>query len=130
MPVEIHTIERDTSGNYLILDLTIDSHRFTLCSLYGPNNDTPYFFSKMFNIIDTIGNDFYMLCGDFNVVLDVNIDYTNYKSLNNNKKSRELLSSVVNDRSLVDTFRFINGDEKQFTWRKPNTLQQARLDFF
>ena len=78
LPVKNHTIERDTSGNYLILDLTIDSHRFTLCSLYGPTNDTPHFFSKMFNIIDTIGNDFYMLCGDFDVVLDVNIDYKNY----------------------------------------------------
>jgi exonuclease III len=128
--VKVHNQEKDTKGNVLILDLTIDNNRFTLCTLYGPNNDTPLFYSKLFSLIETIGNESYILCGDFNLVLDVNIDYANYKTMNNNKKSRELLSSVINEKSLVDTFRVINGDAKCFTWRKPNTVQQARLDFF
>ena len=100
MSFKVHKQEKDTKGNLLILELTIDHHRFTLCTLYGPNNDTPLFYSKLFNIIETIGNDSYVLCGDFNFVLDVNIDYANYKTFNNNKKSRELLSSVISDKNL------------------------------
>jgi len=41
-----------------------------------------------------------------------------------------MLSSVINDKHLIDTFRVINGDATCFTWRKPNTIQQGRLDFF
>ena len=30
-------------GNYVILDLTLDKHKFTLVNVYGPNSDRPDF---------------------------------------------------------------------------------------
>ena len=40
---EIHQSLLDSDGNYVLLDLTIDDHRFTLASFYGPNQDNPQF---------------------------------------------------------------------------------------
>ena len=38
---KVHNHISDPEGNYLIVDLTVDNNRFTLVSLYGPNNDCP-----------------------------------------------------------------------------------------
>ena len=46
---------------------------------------------------------------------DIKLDYSNLKNLDNNKKSRNCLSTVINNRSLIDTFRLFNGDVNQYT---------------
>ena len=44
---KIHSHISDPDGNYIIADLTVDNNRFTLITLYGPNNDCPSFFEKL-----------------------------------------------------------------------------------
>ena len=44
----IHKKDIDESGNYVVLDLTVDDQRFTLASLYGPNTDDPNFLFTYF----------------------------------------------------------------------------------
>ena len=34
----------DPQGNYIILDIKAKTQQFTLCALYGPNEDSPKFF--------------------------------------------------------------------------------------
>jgi len=72
----------------------------------------------------------YIICGDFNLVLDPLLDYINYKHLNSNRKARDLLLGEIVKRELKDTFRYINGEKKGYTWRRTNPLQQGRLDLF
>lgn len=50
--------------------------------------------------------------------------------VDNNRKAREKLCTVIREHNLVDTFRLVNGDVQQFTWRRMNHTQQGRLDFF
>ena len=126
---KVHEILTDIDGNYVILDLTISDQRMTLASIYGPNTDCPSFYHRLFNIIDRIGNASYMICGDFNLVIDPDMDYFNYKHVNN-KKARETLLEIIETRQLIDPFREFFPDKKLFTWRKQRPLQQARLDFF
>ena len=38
--------------------------------------------------------------------------------------------SLKEEFNLVDPFRVLNEHARQFTWRKPHPLKQARLDFF
>ena len=71
----------------------------------------------------------YLLCGDFNLVLDPSIDYFNYKHINN-KNARETILSNINDGQLIDPFRELFPDKRLYTWRKHKPVQQARLDFF
>ena len=49
-------------------------NRFTLATAYFPNSDKPTFIEHLFSAIDSFDNNSYMLCGDFNLVLDPEID--------------------------------------------------------
>ena len=44
---EVHKEIKDNSGNFLILDMTIQDYRLTLVAVYGPNEDRPSFFSDI-----------------------------------------------------------------------------------
>ena len=128
--VKVHQTHVDENGNYIILDLTFNSKRFSLINIYGPNIDQPEFYQNIIRIIDMVGNETVIWCGDFNLVLDVDLDYYNYKSKDNNKKSRAMLLTFIQNKRLCDPYRELNGNIKRYTWRRTNPLQQARLDFF
>ena len=126
---QVHNHISDPDGNYLIIDLTVDNNRFTLVSLYGPNNDCPLFFDSLFSQAYSFNNTSVVFCGDFNVVQDPKLDYFNYKHINNAKSNAKLLE-LKDQYYLIDPFRDQNPDTKRFTWRRKNPLKQARLDFF
>ena len=71
LDVKVNNIHTDTNGCMVILDLTFDGLPFSLVNIYGPNKDCPEFFKTIFNTIDTFcSNNSYIICGDFNLVLD------------------------------------------------------------
>ena len=84
----VHDYINDPEGNYLIIDLTVDSNRFTLTSLYGPNQDCPSFYDNLILKVNTFGNISKVFCGDFNLVQDPKLDYFNYKCINNVKSHK------------------------------------------
>ena len=128
--MKIHNKLCDDEGNMLILDLEYEDKRFTLCTIYGPNKDSPNFYKTMFSNIDKMNNDNYIICGDFNLVQNEILDYQNYKNTKHNINARTYLSSEISNRNITDTFRFLNENKIQYTWRRKNPIQQARLDYF
>ena len=126
---KVHNKEVDADGNYLILDLTIQTKRITLCNIYGPNTDSPAFFNKISDIITVFSNANIIICGDFNLVQDIHLDYFNYVNINN-PKARDRVLQIKEEIGLIDPFRENNFAVKRYTWRKRNPLKQARLDFF
>ena len=36
---EIHKVKKDISGNYIIIDITIERERITIANIYGPNRE-------------------------------------------------------------------------------------------
>ena len=49
---EIHKTEKNTNGNKLLIDITIEGKHVLLCNIYAPNFDTPQvFFSKKYMVI-------------------------------------------------------------------------------
>ena len=127
--IEIHKQIIDEDGNYIILDITISNQRLTLINLYGPNNDNPMFFQNIADHIDNIPNDKYIVCGDYNCILDPSLDCYNYKHVNN-PKARDKVIDIINIHNMVDPFRENFPRLKRYTWRKKNPLKQARLDYF
>ena len=125
----IHRKKSDINGNYLALDISIEHQRLTLINLYGPNTDTPIFFETISEIIDDFDNSSYILCGDFNLVINPDLDYYNYVNINN-EKARSKLLEIIEHKNLVDPFREIFPNKKRYTWRKRSPLKQSRLDFF
>lgn len=65
----------------------------------------------------------------FNIVLDPEKDYDNYRNINNNA-ARDKILEIIESKGLVDIYRNKHPDIRRFTLRKRNFKKQARLDFF
>lgn len=121
----------DPNGNYIITELTVSDKKITLVSLYGPNEDKPQFYKNLRNYILDFNNDNVVICGDWNLVLDPEMDTENYRHINNPNARLEVLKFIDED-NYIDAYRLANiNNDKGFTWRRLNPeKKQARLDFF
>ena len=129
---KVHNTFKDNSGNVLILDLEVENQRITLVNIYGPNNDEPSFYDKLQNSIHKFGNNNIMIVGDWNLLLNPDIDGTNYKHINN-PNARQKVLKLMSDLNLYDVWREENLEKKLFTWKRkiqPRGIQMGRLDFF
>ena len=126
---KIHNQKQDANGNLLILDMTISDKKLSLINVYGPNKDHPAFYENAFKSITNIGNDLYIICGDFNLTLNPNLDCFNYKHINN-PKARNFITNMIKENNLFDTFRELHPSLRRYTWRRKTPLKQSRLDFF
>lgn len=122
-------VKKDIQGNYIILELEIEGKKVTLINLYGPNEDSPDFFTKIAEKIEELETDTCIWCGDFNLVQDQELDTYNYLHINN-PKAKECVLNLKEELNLVDPFREMFETDRRYTWRKPTPLKQARLDFF
>ena len=120
--------ERDQSGNLLILNSKIMNHEITLICIYGPNRDDPEFFKHIKDKILHL-NSPCIVVGDFNLVLNPNIDYYNYLNINN-IKARDIVLEMMLECNLIDCWREQNIEERKYTWFRRNPTKKARLDFF
>lgn len=121
-------LEKDNLGNLLILHACVMSKDLTMICLYGPNRDDPDFYSYIKGKILHLENPC-IISGDYNLVLDPNMDCYNYVNVNN-PKAREVVLEMIVECDLIDCWREENLEEKQFTWFKKNPIKKARLDFF
>lgn len=126
---KIHGEKKDRGGNLLALDLSIEDNRVTLINIYGPNSDNPQFNESIRYIFLEFDNEYYILCGDFNLALNPLQDTHNYCGINNPKARCKVLE-VMEDLQLLDYYRVLHPDKKAYTWRKKNPLKQGRLDYF
>lgn len=96
---KVHNVHKDDSVNYLILDTTFENMNLLLVNVYGPNLDTPTFYSKIIGKIDSCLNiipAYYMI---------KNSDSMNYKHINNPKARMEVLK-FIETFNLVDIHVF------------------------
>ena len=99
-----------------------------LINIYGPNRDSPSFITELHNELAQYERSS-IIAGDFNLVLNPEIDTKDYVNVNN-PNARDHVVEMILDLNLVDVRRELNLEKRQYTWRKQNTNKQARLDFF
>ena len=129
---EILSQKKDKNGNYLNLNLKLSTMTLNLVTLYGPNNannDSPSFFCEIKELLNSKNSDYNILCGDFNIVMDKEMDTCNYRNINNPQASKAVLE-IVSEHELTDIYRHLNPTIRRFTWRRKNPVKQARLDLF
>ena len=127
---KVHGVIRSDDGNYIMLDIEMAGKRITLANIYGPSNsDSPAFFTKVSEEIDRVDNEYCVIGGDWNVVVDVNKDTFRYRSINR-PRSLKKVHEIMDTYCLVDVWRELHPQKKMYTWRRFNSTQQARLDYF
>ena len=127
----LHNVISAQRGRYIILDISIFQQRCTLVTLYGPNADSPEFFTNLKeNLINwKLSNQPIMLCGDWNVVLNYHNDTINYLKENNPNAQKSVLE-LIDTFELDDVYRDQEPAGRSYTWSAYSNLKQARLDYF
>lgn len=99
--------KRTEGSNLLALDLSIEDNKVTLINIYGPNSDNPQFYENIRDIFLEFDNEYYILCGDFNLALNPLQDTHNYCGINNPKDRCKVLE-VMDDLQLLDYYRVLS----------------------
>ena len=127
---KIINVHCDDEGNLINLDIKVSDMKVKLLNIYAPNQDRPTFFEKINDIIHTSEQDYTIICGDFNLILDPIKDCQNYANVNN-PQARKKTILLIAENNLIDSFRYFHENQLRYTWRKKNSrpLKQARLDY-
>jgi exonuclease III len=134
----IHSEIRDALENFLIIDIEINTTRYGIGAIYGPNTTSRDFFHGLANGLITLkarGTNQFILGGDWNTTIDRNpvnnnIDTFCMAGLPNQKNS-ELLNVLCREFELLDPFRALFPIKRDYTYLPFGTarLNRSRIDF-
>ena len=118
----------DDNGRLILLNLEISKKQFTIVNVYAPNdvNERIIFFRRVHSFIDTyaINEGNLIVGGDFNCVLSGD-DRMSGKM----DKSTEALKNVLVKLNVVDIWRYLHPDSKDFTYCDPSSsMRNSRID--
>ena len=130
LPLKILDKFGDKNGNLLSILVEYENKRILLEGIYGPNGDSPTFYeNEVFEKIVSWNPHHSIFVGDWNLVLDQNLDTINYQTTNNPLARLELLKKM-SEHNLIDIFRELHPATKKCSWKQWGTNKFARLDFF
>ena len=71
------------------------------------------------------------MCGDWNLVINRDLDTNNYLHINNPRARNEILENIMEEDDFLYIYRIYHEDKKEYTWEsKESGQKQARLYFF
>ena len=126
--IDVQNVYKDTEGRVIILDLVQYEQKLTLATIYAPNEDSPIFFLELASILRA-RSEHKIVVGDFNLVLDVELDREN--TYNNNNRAMEEVRNICDEFFLKDIWRVQNDQKKEFSWSKKGSFPRkaSRIDF-
>ncbi len=83
-----------------------------LVNIYGPNVDDQMFYKKLDDFISSNENKRFIIGGDFNTVLKVNLDKRGGLQ-STNRKNREVITNIIEKYDLVDIWRTKHGTQQR-----------------
>jgi exonuclease III len=127
---------RDKNHNILALSVTIQGKKCFLVSIYGPNKICDDFFVDLDSILAKSNGKPVVVGGDWNLTPSplppaLNPDVLNMQRIPNEKHTRQLQSLQLK-YSLVDAFRVLYPNRKEFSYipRDKSKDNRSRIDFF
>ncbi len=98
-------------------------------NIYGPNTEDVNFFTTVENVIMDNNSETMILGGDFNNVLNFQLDKLNGRT-DRNRRCSEKINDIINNNDLHDIYRLVYPDTKRFTWHSNHTPPIfCRLDY-
>ena len=125
---KLSNIEKDLEGRKIIVDLEEHGVKLTIAAIYAPNKDCPEFFIELGRRLKG-RHEHKVVIGDYNLVLDVEMDREN--TYCNNNKAKEEVINLSDEYQLRDVWRIQNPDKREFSWRKGKTypVTASRIDY-
>lgn len=120
----------DCEGRYIILNTNIDGTTLDTVNVYGNNLSTELLFSSICNHICNHDREAIVWGGDFNFVMNLELDKVGGIS-KTNFRVRSIVLQIMHTLDLIDTWGERNPRSKGFTWfSNVDSFMQCRLDFF
>ena len=128
----------DTEGRMVWVKGELRSKIILFVGIYAPSEgDNSLFFEEtVFPVLVNKNYDHVVICGDWNLGLDVDLDYEGYAPNSPKRpKCRESIIKYMDSCDLIDIYRELHPTGQDRSWRQWNKAQrrstkEARLDFF
>ena len=118
-------------GRTSLLEIEIENVLYCIVNVYCPNtNDTEVVESTFSEALGRTRDDYLILAGDWNTVLNNSLDKAGGSSTHSNSNRQAYLNNIISEYGLSDIFRLNNGDERFYTHFNKQHKTRTRLDFF
>lgn len=121
---------KDTHGRYLLLNIAIDNNVFTILNIYAHNelSKRNNFFNDLSKTLNENAQGYIIVGGDMNDIIQSS-DRFNAK---NNIKSNpgKGFANFIKSNNLTDVWKLFNENKTQYTWRRKNSAEKSRIDFW
>lgn len=124
---KVERVKTDKNGNFIILDMKIQNKKITLVNWYGPNEDNVQFYDNLTKNVAEFENENVIMYGDWNLVLNADIDSSNYLHINN-PKARQFVLNFIEEDNFLDAWRIMNEESRKYTWRRLNPVKKNKHD--
>ncbi len=135
LPCKIIYTYKDMDDNILGLVLESDSNIFSICSVYGPNDNNRKFFSSLSGYLESLGDVPTVIGGDWNATYsqspsNCNPDMLNMASPPSLTRSG-WIADICSSFGLLDPFRAFHPTRRDFTYFPHGARKnRSRIDFF
>jgi len=128
LAVDIDHVAIDKYGRYLFLNLTLGSDYMTLLNIYAHNDRQlrNNFFSSLLPLLKEKAYSSILIGGDFNEVLNS----SDRIPVPNKLYSSSNLLKMIAELNLNDVWRTKNSLRSQYTWRRKDSSQKSRIDYW
>ena len=109
--IQVKDIIRDIEGRYLICKIEFENDMYCVANVYAPNTSSAPFFHEIFANIIKMQADFWIIGGDFNLVLDT-IDRKGEYGYN--QKSVDYLKTAMDLYELTDIWQERHPSKSKF----------------
>ena len=114
--IDVSQIKPCAEGRSIILKTTYNGVQLTLGCMYGPNDDTVAPFERFLDGCEELWGDYVILGGDFSFYFNENLDkQSQRKNRRNNTRCKQLVAQFMLENDLIDIWRVLNPNDKQFT---------------
>ena len=128
--VKVLKHEEIVTGRFQSIDVIINEKEMNIINIYGPNTDDFEFYKKVEDYLLKHNENNFIIGGDFNTVINIDIDKKNGRN-DTHKKCRNIINSIIETNNLIDIWRLLNPNKMQYTWHSNTTpIIFSRLDFF
>uniref|UniRef100_A0AAR2JRJ2 Reverse transcriptase domain-containing protein n=1 Tax=Pygocentrus nattereri TaxID=42514 RepID=A0AAR2JRJ2_PYGNA len=120
----------DPEGRFIILSLSIQNIDLCIASIYGPNVDDPSFFHTFFTSLADHSDTTLVIGGDFNLVLNAEIDRLSTAVSQRNWQSADILKQYMKDFGLCDAWRSHHPTLRDYSFFSQVHHSHSCLDYF
>lgn len=111
LSIQLHHLEVDPHGRYLILDGLFDNMSYVIANIYASNFHQKQFFKSIMNKLSHYPKEHIILCRDFNDTINNALD-----SSNQCRQRSTTLSILTQLEDLYDPWRCLHRMERDFTF--------------